>query len=296
MIAYNHYIKFIPELDTGKTVKASFDNIVTIKELKLLNSNERLEYSYKWTWSNNQGRDIFLYTDREFNRTVPGQAWEFNIKNVVTFLWHSGDLTLKYIPEKNFTLKLLEYWSLHIVLPIFFTIEEQYDFLHAGAVEVDGEPILFLAESFGGKSTMTDFFIKQGHTMISDDKVAVIERDGEFLAVPSHPHHRPYRKTEDLGYFIENISTKPKPLQAVYELEPTEAGADINITELVGIEKFESLRFSSEINLSFLKVQRFELISCLAKQVPVYKVFVPWDLNRLIEVYHAIVKHSKNIS
>ena len=61
---------------------------------------------------------------------------------------------------------MLEYWCFHIVLPIFFTIEETFDFLHAGAVEVEGKLILFVAESFGGKSTMTDFFMKQGHTSI----------------------------------------------------------------------------------------------------------------------------------
>ncbi len=186
----------------------------------------------------------------------------------------------------------MKYWTLHIVLPIFFTVEERFDFLHAGAVEVEGKPILFVAESFGGKSTMTDFFMKQGHTMLSDDKVGCYESEGTFYAVPSHPHHRPHRGMEDLGFFVENRSKAPKPIHVIYELEKSDPGAAVVITELSGIEKFKSLRYSSEINLSFLKSKRFTFLSNLAKVVPVYKVTVPWDMERLPEVYTMIVKHS----
>jgi len=293
MIAYNHYIKYIPDIKTQKSANGSFESIITIKESHPTEWKERLKF--KWSFFNNQGRNIALYTDRAFSRTVIGQEWAFDVEDVVTFFWKSGNLTLEYLPEKNFTPQLLEYWSLHIILPVFLTIEERYDFLHAGAVEVEGRPILFVAESFGGKSTMTDCFIKQNHPMISDDKVAIREEEGRFLAIPSHPHHRPYRKMEDLGYFVENMGSESKPIHAIYELERAEADANIIITKLNGIEKFKTLRFSSEINLSFLKSKRFELLSQLAQRIPVYKVAVPWDLNRLGEVHNSIVKHSKEI-
>ena len=176
-------------------------------------------------------------------------------------------------------------------LPIFLTIEEHFYFLHAGSVEIDDAPILFVAESFGGKSTMTDFFIKQGHALVSDDKVAILEEKGKLLAVPSHPHHRPYRKMEDLGHLVNNMSYIPKPIRAIYTLHRVASDAPISITELQGIEKFKSLRFSSEINLSFLKSQRFSALGRLAKNVPIYKVTVPWDIERLEEVYRAITNH-----
>jgi hypothetical protein len=182
---------------------------------------------------------------------------------------------------------------LHIVLPIFFTVEETYDFLHAGGVEIEGESVLFMAESFGGKSTMTDYFMKHGHAMISDDKVASIEKEGKFYAIPSHPHQRPYRKMEDLGYFIDNFSKEPSPIHAIYQLEKADSDAMIKIKELNGIEKFKSLRYASETNLFFLKPKRFEYLMEMANSVPVYKVNVPWDLKRLEEVYKAIIIHCK---
>lgn len=294
MIAYNHYIKFIPELKNTKKVERSFSSTVTVEENSIFNLDDKLLYELEFF--NNQERDLSLWTDREFAGTQKGQIWTFEVKGVVTFFWQSGTLGLEYIKDDNFTEELLEYWCLHIVLPIFFTIEETFDFLHAGAVEVDEKPILFLAESFGGKSTMTDFFIKQGHTMLSDDKVASYEKEGLFFAVPSHPHHRPHRGIEDLGFFIENVSKCPKPIHAMYELEKSDENSEISIVEVTGAEKFKSLRYASEINLFFMKPKRFAYLMQLAQVVPVYRVSVPWDLERLDEVHHKIVHHSKNLN
>jgi len=294
LIAYNHYIKFIPELKNSKKVEGSFVDVITVKENNDIDYNNK-QLKYELTFFNNQGRDLVLYTDKKFTDKEHVELLAFDVKDVVTFFWHSNTLLLEYLPHKNFTEALLEYWSLHIVLPVFFTIEETYDFLHAGAVEVEDEPILFIAESFGGKSTMTDFFMKQGHTMISDDKVAIVEKKCQYYAVPSHPHHRPYRKMEDMGYFVENFASKPKPILTIYELEKSDANATIQIVELQGIEKFKSLRYASEMNLFFQKVRRFEFLTKIAKVIPIYKVIVPWNLKRLNEVYECIIEHSKNI-
>ncbi len=291
MTAYNHFIQFVPETEKAENIAEAFFNVITLKESNFLDWQD--DVVYKNSFTNNQGRDLALYTDRPFARTVTGQQWAFEVDGVVTFFWSSGEMTIDYVSAQNFTPELLEYWTLHIVLPIFLTIEEHYYFLHAGAVEVGGSPILFVAESFGGKSTMTDYFIKQGYTMVSDDKVGIIEEAEKFLAVPSHPHHRPYRNMEDLGLFVSNMADVPKPISAIYTLHRAASDAPISISKLQGIEKFKALRSSSEINLSFLKSERFKDLGRLAESVPVYKVNVPWDIERLKEVYTAIVDHCR---
>ena len=293
MNAYNHVIHFIPELTNSINVSNAPKQTIKIKQNNSLCLQNKPKF--KTIFTNNQGRNVTLYTDREFSRTVPNQQWIFDVENVVTFFWFSGELTIDYIPKDNFTLKLLEYWTLHILLPTFLTIEEHYYFLHAGAVEINNAPILFIAESFGGKSTLTDYFINQGHPMISDDKVAIVEEDGNLLAVPSHPHHRPYRKMEDLGYFVNNMSNAPKPIHAIYTLHRVASDAPTSISELHGIEKFKSLRFSSEVTLPFLKPQRFKDLVYLSKNVPIFKVNVPWDIKRLNEVYEAIYEHCHSL-
>ena len=293
MIAYSHYIKFIPKIDNEKKSDSAFIDTVTIKERSEVAMDSKL--TDVLTFFNNQGRDLTLYTDREFSRTQKGQLWAFEVKDVVTFYWYGGTMVLEYTKHERFTAKLLKYWSLHIVLPLFFIIEEYYDFLHAGAVEVDEKPILFIAQSCGGKSTMTDYFMKQGHTMVSDDKVGFFEKNGDYFCVPSHPYHRPYRNMEDLGYVVENMMKSPKPIHAIYLLQKNDPDASIDIAALSGVEKFLALRYNSEINLFFQKPLRFEKLMKLAKRVPVYSVKVPWSLERLDEVYESICQHSKEV-
>ena len=294
MIAYNHTIKFIPPLKNSQSLANSPSKTITIKE------NNTMDFftkpAYKMIFTSNQGRDLAVYSDRPFARTVVKQQWIFDIEGVMTFLWNSGEFTIDYLKSEDFTPELLKYWTLHILLPLFLSIEEHFYFLHAGAVEIDNAAVLFVAESFGGKSTMTDFFLNtKEHTMISDDKVAIFEEETSVLAVPSHPHHRPYRKREDLGLYVNNTSTEPKPILAIYELNPVVADAPISITKAEGIEKFKILRFSSEIRISFLKKTNFKALGSLAEKVPVYNITVPWDIQRLEEVYTAIVKHSHTL-
>lgn len=294
MIAYDHTITFVPKLTQMKPETNPCREVIEVKAHAPIDAKKQFPYLHRFFVS--QGRNITLCSDTPFARTREGVVWGFDVEEIALFFWESGTKTLSYIPQKHFTEALLEYWVLHIVLPLFFTIEEKYDFIHAGAVEVEGRPILFVAESFGGKSTMTDYFLKQGHTLVSDDKVGSYEKEGTFMSVASIPFHRPYRKFEDLGYYFENISDTPKPIEAIYALHRSDTDANIEISELQGVEKFKALRYSSEYNLSFLKTKRFDTIARLAKAVPVYDVIVPWDIERLNEVYSAIVEHCKKES
>ncbi len=294
MIAYNHSIKFIPPLKNSKNLADSPSRTITIRENNTMIFDTKP--AYKMIFTSNQGRDLAVYSDRPFARTVAKQQWTFDIEGVMTFFWNSGEFTIEYLKSEDFSPELLKYWALHIVLPLFLSIEEHFYFLHAGAVEIENAAVLFVAESFGGKSTMTDFFLNvKEHTMISDDKVAIFEEETRVLAVPSHPHHRPYRKREDLGLYVNNTSTEPKPILAIYELNRAEADASISIAEAEGIEKFKILRFSNEIRVSFLKKKNFKALGRLAEKVPVYYVTVPWDIQRLEEVYTTIVKHSHTL-
>jgi len=293
MIAYNHYIKFIPELKNDKKSDGSFSDVITVKESSCITLAEKLQY--QMIFPESQGRDLALYSDHEFLDINMGHLWAFEVKEVITFFWHSGMMELKYIKHNNFTEDLLKYWVLHVVLPTFFIIEGIYDFLHAGAVEINEEPVLFIAESFGGKSTMTDYFMKQGHTMVSDDKVATFQKDDDFYAVPSYHNHRPYRNVEDLGLPVDNFAYTPKVMHVIYALERGAADEEVSVKLLSGIEKFKSLRDAKEMNLFFHESIQLEYLGKIAQRLSVFKVTVPWDLKRLDEVYHVIVEHYRHL-
>ena len=152
------------------------------------------------------GRNVYLYSNRPLDGSAKGQPWCYEVKDVVRFYWQGGGRTIFYELAEQGNAGLLSFWFIHLLLPLYFTLEGIYDFLHAGAVEVGGNPILFIAPSMGGKSTLTDYFIREGHPLVSDDKVATFIENSQFMAVGSHPYHRPYRRFEELGYYVNNMS------------------------------------------------------------------------------------------
>jgi hypothetical protein len=60
--------------------------------------------------------------------------------------------------------------------------------LHASAVSFEGRSIAFLGSAGAGKSTTAAAFARGGHAVLSDDIVALVEREGVFQVMPAYPH------------------------------------------------------------------------------------------------------------
>jgi len=267
------------------------------KTIQVIESSKSLfldEFSFKTDSIDMSGQKARYYSFHPFEEEDEEFTWALEIKDVVTLIWDASDKKIIYVKEKNYTPQRLCFWIFHTFFPIVLELEHIYRILHVGSVEIEGKPVLFSAFSFGGKSTMTDYFIKQGHTMLSDDSLAIDKRGDAYYAIASYPFHRPYRELETLGYPVKKFATEPKPLHAVYLLEKSEPNAKVEITDVKGIEKFKAFHYSSFIDFSFMKQERFSFFTEMSKHVPVYKVKVPWNLERLEEVYKAIV--AMNIS
>ncbi len=241
------------------------------------------------------GRRVYFYSDRIFDGYDPGQPWCYEVKDVVSFYWRSGAKTIYYDLAEHGDVNLLSFWFTHLVLPLFLSFEKIYEFIHAGCVDVNGGTVMFIAPSMGGKSTLTDFFIQQGHGLISDDKVPTLIEDGEVLAGGAHPYHRPHRRFEELGYLVDNFIPTFKPVQAFYVLESVGSQGNIDISEIRGAEKFNLLFLNYLFPFEFRKRDRMTYLSQLLNVVPVFNVTVPWDLARLPEVHGAISSHSRAI-
>ncbi|MGC9350559.1 MAG: hypothetical protein ACP5D3_01065 [Sulfurovum sp.] len=254
-------------------------------------TGQRITCGFPLYWAH--GRYVYLYSDREFEGSHTGQPWCYEVKDVVRFYWVGGERSIYYELGEKGDANLLSFWFIHLLLPLYMTLQDMYDFFHVGAVEVEGKPIFFIAPSMGGKSTMTDYFIKQGHTLISDDKVPTFIADGRFMAVGSHPYHRPYRKFEELGYRVKKFSSHFKPIHAFYTLEGVEDDAEITIEEVKGFAKFDALFPNYLYMFSYLKPTRLKYLSQMLNSINVFRVKVPWDRERLGEVYDTIVAHSK---
>lgn len=241
------------------------------------------------------GRELFIHSDSPFGSSRPGQPWCIEVKGVVSFYWISGQPLIEYVVGEAYEENLVAFWLIHIFLPIYLTMEHGYDFLHAGAVDVAGRTILFIAPSMGGKSTLTEFFLRHGHTLVSDDKVATFIDGDRFMAVPSHANYRPYRKFEDMGLSATEFSEIPRPIHAFYVLERVAADQDIVISELEGFRKFDQLLPNYLFSFSHLKAQRLRYLADMVDSVPLFEIKVPGDLGRLGEVHDAIVEHASNL-
>ena len=288
MKAYDCQIVFDPMLQGEENIDTSSKSKVVFVRS---GSRELLKnYRYKQPLISNQDRELALYMQKNVY-VEENRLWAFEVAEVATFFWKEGEERVTYICGEQYSDDLLKYWAIHTVTPLFFTIAGRYDFLHAGSVKIDEGVLLLVAESFGGKSTLTDFFLKQGHALLSDDKVGTYIKNGSAYAVPSHPYHRPYRQMEDLGYLAEHTVKEPQPIHAIYALQKCAPDSPVKIRALHGVEKFTALRSSSEINLTFLKEKRFTYLSRIAKIVPVFEVSVPWGIEYLGDVYEEICMH-----
>lgn len=290
MIAFNHNIHFQdePTLDDG-IYDATKEHIYIIRATDTT-SFEAL--AFRSDYLPLSGREACYGAEKSYSKCKIGCQWGVDVKSLMSFVWCCGERSITYILQEEYTAELLQFWILHTILPMMFALDRSYNILHVGAVEVKGGPILFSAESFGGKSTMTDYFLKQGYRLISDDTVGIYEDKGRYMAIASYPFHRPYREAESLGFKVDKVMDRPKAIHAVYLLNKSDAQASIVIREVKGIAKYQAFHFSAFINFDFLKEQHFKALSAMANSVPVYKVTVPWDLKRLPEVYKAIHLHA----
>lgn len=293
MIAFDFNIHFRDEPSLADGVYDSSKKNIIIVQSRDVKIFEKL--AYKSEYLPLSGRKASYGAETEFSTCREGCLWGVDVKGLVSFVWSCGDRTLSYMPQPSLTPELLQFWTLHTIFPMMLALDETYNILHVGAVEVGGETIIFSAESFGGKSTLTDYFIKQGHPLLSDDTLGVYKEDDVFKAVSSYPFHRPFRKPESLGYKVSNVTSESKAIQAVFLLEKSDADADVRIIEVTGIEKYKAFHFTTFINFDFKKEQYFKTLSEMANVLPVYRVIIPWNIKRLPDVYKAIIQMRKNI-
>lgn len=245
-------------------------------------------------WLSLSGQEGRYLSPVPFDKMDADSPWALEIKNVLTLLWEPEKANISYLKATGYTPQRLHFWILHTFFPMVLELNRTYRMLHVGAVAIAEKPVLFSAPSFGGKSTLTDFFIRKGHPLYADDSLAIEKQGSRYLALPAYPYHRPYRDPEVLGYEVQNMAKAHKPVHALFLLEKCEAKEKIAITQCKGIEKFQAFHYANFINFSFRKKERFDYFTEMAKHIPVYKITIPWDKKRLAEVYGAIVKHAEN--
>jgi hypothetical protein len=187
--------------------------------------------------------------------------------------------------------------------------------LHASAVEFGGSAVAFAGSEGAGKSTTAAALAGRGHAVISDDIVAIVEREGSFFVLPAYPYlslwpesvkmlYGPEKKLPSFSpsydkrqlVLAENrlrFQEQPMPLGAVFLLgqRVAEPGAPF-VEALSARESLISLvanSYATNLLDKDMRAREFELFGRLVASVPIWRLRPHEDgsrIDRLCDVIH----------
>jgi hypothetical protein len=238
------------------------------------------------------GREVRYASMLPFRENIRKKMpWAMHIKDVATLMWIPKEQKIGYSIEKAFTPERLRFWVYHTFLPLLFEMQQQYHIIHAGGVELSDKALLFIAPSFGGKSTLTASLHQDGYRLLGDDTIALKATGKGVNAIASYPFYRPYREPETLGYQTQLYVTKTLDDISLCILKKVPADALCTIEPIHGVMRFKALHLSAFVPIPFLKKQMFQTQQLLLQHIPVYEITVPWDKTRLNEVKTKLIQY-----
>ncbi len=178
--------------------------------------------------------------------------------------------------------------------------------LHASAVAFGEKAVAFVGSEGAGKSTTAAALAQCGHAILSDDVVALAERDGSFLIHSAYPYlclwpesvETLYGSAEALPQFSANyekrclslrkqelrFSERALPLAAIYILGDRRGDPAPLVEELTPQRAFLALvanTFAANILDSSMRAKEFEILARLAPSVPIRVLCAHQDAHRL---------------
>lgn len=193
--------------------------------------------------------------------------------------------------------------------------------LHGSAVDLSGVAAVFLAPKFHGKSTTAAALVDSGARLLADDIVA-IPADGVPVVLPSVPFIQLWKDSAArvapasvavaggeggaklLRRWAESSrnANAPAPLAAVYLLAPVvPGGADgVRRIRLSAVEGALAMLGQAKVGNLLGVERRAELLQAtgeLADRIPVYRLEIPRDFERLPELTAALWSwHSTSVN
>lgn len=183
--------------------------------------------------------------------------------------------------------------------------------IHAGAVRIGDEALMFVGQSGRGKSTLVASFDQSGPTLIGDDAMVVSSENGQSLVRPVYPslrlmpdsiealmpgsvtagpvaHYSSKQRIDIAGDRV--ASDEGRPLRAIFAIG--EANSTIDIRPLTAGQACMTLvenSFALDPSNVVQARDRLAEASTVARHVPVFDITYPRDYARLPEVRQAIL-------
>ena len=184
--------------------------------------------------------------------------------------------------------------------------------LHASAVSLGGKAIAFVGVEGAGKSTTAALFAQKGHAVLSDDIVALLEREDSFYVPPAYPFLNlwprsfamlsvspctvlPGSKTEEKRPLVlddAQFQHEELPLVGIYLLGERAAGSRapfiVGLTPQDALMSLVANTYGNKILDPFMRAKEFSLLGRLVRLLPVRRVVTNEDSVHLTRLYDVI--------
>ena len=191
--------------------------------------------------------------------------------------------------------------------------------LHASVVSMRDGAVAFMGPTEAGKSTLAAAMSEKGYPIISDDILTLTELDGVLSAVPAYPRVRLWPElvaalwgsTEALPRISEGwekrylmlpvgrFETRHQPLGAIYLLTGRSEDCDgPRIEPLQGAGALRSLianTYAFKVFDKEMRTYEFDLLSRLARQVPLRSVTPFSDVSRIRHLCELVISDFANL-
>ena len=170
--------------------------------------------------------------------------------------------------------------------------------LHASAVAFEDSIVAFVGAEGAGKSTTAAAFARSGCAVVSDDVVAIVERDEEFWVSPAYPHICLWPNSVELLYgsadalpplsptwekrrmALGNAELRfeagTMPLRAIYILDDhrSEPGPYIEaVPARQGLISLVANSYATNMLDTEMRAKEFGTLSSLVLKVPIRRLF-----------------------
>ena len=185
--------------------------------------------------------------------------------------------------------------------------------LHASAVALHGAAVAFVGMEGAGKSTTAAAFTREGDGVLSDDVVALQERESQFFVVPAYPHvclwpesvamlygspdalprfSKGWEKQRlSLGDREARFESEPLPLGAIYFLGERRADPAPFVEAVRPQAALLSLvadTFANKVLDREMRAREFEVLGQLVTRVPVRRLFGHRDPARIHDLCRVV--------
>lgn len=283
---------------------------------KRIDSEAKLWYSSFYKDEEGQPLStVWQLADGEYWQVSYSDRTEFIIDRAGTEIWATW-------PE-NLTLEDTATYLLGPILGFVLRLRG-VTCLHASAVGIGDKCLVILGGSGAGKSTTAAAFAKAGFPVLSDDVVALLERDGKFLVQPAYPRLRLwpasvkalYGEQDALPCLTPNwdkryldltqpgyqFQSSPLALGAIYILGDRTTSAAAPFLEAIaahsGLITLITNTYANTLLDKKMRAKEFNFLSMFVNIVPLRRVtphadtqFIPKLCNLVLEDFYLLVNN-----